>query len=169
MKRLVVTLTAVLAVATIVRAGRGTDGVRWDSRRIEAATAGAQEYKEPRVTQRMATHGHWRSQRDPSGAKRAWHIHSLKREDGSLKARLSVLGVPGMDGLTIEGHAQGSEAFGVLLDGTGAQVATFNATMFANGRSGTYSLGNGESGTWSYGGAAQEESKERGVGSDRGR
>jgi hypothetical protein len=70
--------------------------------------------------------------------------------DGAVKAKLSVLGAPGMENVTIEGQLVERDAFGVLLDDTGRQVATFNATLAADGSGGSFILGSGESGTWTY-------------------
>lgn len=94
--------------------------------------------------------GEWQSPMLTRGHKRPWRVHANVAKDGGFKAKLSLVGVPGFEDVTIEAQLIDHEAFGVLLDGKGAQVGTFNATLSPDGSGGSFVLGNGESGTWGY-------------------
>lgn len=115
------------------------------------------------VTQRFAGGGAWRGDTRGAGtrskhdAQRPWFIHAVERDDGSVRAKLSVPGVPGFDDLTVEGQLIGEDAFGVLLDSSGAQVGTFNVKLGRDGNGGTFILGTGEAGEWSYDAATRDE------------
>lgn len=65
--------------------------------------------------------------------------------------------MPQLDGAAVEAQVIGREAFGVLLDEKGAQIATFNATLWGEGAGGSFVMGNGESGTWGYDATTQAE------------
>ncbi len=91
-----------------------------------------------------------RSSNGTGAGDQPWRIHAVLATDGSIKAKLSVLGVPAMQDVTVEGQMIGADAFGVLLGNDGTQVATFNATLSDDGSGGSYVLGTGDSGTWSY-------------------
>jgi hypothetical protein len=115
------------------------------------------------VVQRFAGGGAWREPSSANGTgaekdpERTWFVHAVQRGDGSVRAKLSVPGVPGFDDLTVEGQLIGDDAFGVLLDAKGTQIGTFNATLGRDGDGGTYVLGSGESGEWSYDAATRAE------------
>ena len=119
--------------------------------------------EERAVTQRFAGGGAWRGDTPGSRAQgrrdtqRPWFIHAVERDDGSVRAKLSVPGVPGFDDLTVEGQLIGEDAFGVLLDGSGKQVGTFNVKLGRDGNGGTFILGTGEAGEWSYDAATRDE------------
>lgn len=99
---------------------------------------------------RFAGAGTWEPVADKSAAARGWRIHALQRDDGGVQAKLSMPGIPQLDGAAVEAQVIGSEAFGVLLDEKGAQIATFNATLWGEGAGGSFVMGNGQSGTWGY-------------------
>ncbi len=102
------------------------------------------------ITQRFGGAGHWHADNDLVGPHRSWRIHAFRREDGSIKAKLSVLGVPRFENVTVEGQIVEGDAFGLLLDDKGTEVASFNAKLSPDGFGGSFILGNGESGTWEY-------------------
>jgi hypothetical protein len=102
------------------------------------------------IAARFAGAGLWRQQEASAAGDRPWRLHAVRGMDGSVQAKLSVLGVPGFADVTLEGQIIDSDAFGVLLDEKGQQVATFNAKLAADGNGGSFILGNGESGTWGY-------------------
>jgi hypothetical protein len=74
----------------------------------------------------------------------------VKWEDGSMRATLSVPGVAEFQGLRAEGHIDGRDVFGVLLNEKGEQLTTFEVTLDEDGHGGTYVMGNGDSGTWGF-------------------
>ncbi|MBX3024664.1 hypothetical protein KF840_07125 [bacterium] len=117
---------------------------------------GNDEHAERPIVHRLAGSGSWQGRmanadaRWKEGSGRPWFIHAIERDDGSVRAKLSVPGVPGFDDLTVEGQLDGDDAFGVLLNEKGVQVGTFNAKMARDGNGGTFILGSGESGSWSY-------------------
>jgi len=129
-------------------------GLRADAHQGRAAAAGLKDSNTIRESaageRQFAGGGQWRSQGDPKGQARSWRIHAVEGEDGAVKAKLSVLGVPGFEDLTVEGQIIGEDAFGVLLDDSGKQKATFNAKLLGDGSGGSFILGTGESGTWEY-------------------
>jgi len=102
------------------------------------------------IVDRFAGSGRWQRSGETHSDQKVWRIHAVRRDDGSVQAKLSAVGVPGMEDITIEGHIVGEEAFGVLLGDDGKQVTTFNAKISADGRSGSFILGRGESGTWEH-------------------
>jgi hypothetical protein len=122
-----------------------------------------QDSGETAIVQRFAGGGAWRGDtpgsrtRGTRDAQRPWFIHAVERDDGSVRAKLSVPGVPGFDDLTVEGQLIGEDAFGVLLHSSGAQVGTFNAKLSRDGNGGTFILGTGETGEWSYDAATRDE------------
>jgi len=113
------------------------------------ASAGASSGSDVPIADRFAGTGRWRRPGDDLTQQRGWRIHAVRRTDGSVQAKLS-LGVPGMEDVTVEAHVIGQDAFGILFDERGGRVATFNAKISADGRSGSFILGSGESGTWEH-------------------
>jgi len=116
------------------------------------------------VTTAFSGEGRWSAaaeQRGPGGgqqgAGRSWHVNAVQREDGGVTAKVSVPGVPELDGLTIEGQMIDRDAFGVLLDAQGRQVTTFNATLRSDAVGGSFILGNGQAGEFEYGTATRGE------------
>lgn len=126
-------LWQVVAVATVVLAAVGVSGV--------VGTA---------PVERFSGGGTWRLQEGTAKATRPWRVHMVPAEDGALRAKLSMPGVETLDGATVEAQVIGREAFGVLLDEKGAQIATFNATLWARGAGGSFVMGDGQSGVWEY-------------------
>lgn len=122
-----------------------------------------QDGGETAIVQRFAGGGAWRGparadrMRGAEDAQRPWFIHAVRRDDGSVRAKLTVPGVPGFADLTVEGQLIGDDAFGVLLDANGTQVGTFNAKLGRDGNGGTFILGTGDSGEWSYDAATRDE------------
>lgn len=142
-RRLVMFVAACATALCFVAASRAVDGGPSPQRVHETAADQA-------VSTRFAGAGTWRDVEDKSATARGWRIHALQRSDGGVQAKLSVPGVPELDGAAVEAQVIGSEAFGVLLDEKGAQIATFNATLWGEGAGGSFVMGNGQSGTWGY-------------------
>lgn len=137
-------LAGMFAVLTSISShARSSNGVASEN------LAGA-EVSDETISRRFAGAGGWRSEAAPMEKNRPWRLHAVTSKDGSVKAKLSVLGIPGFEDLTVEGQVIERDAFGVLLDEKGQQVATFNAKLSADGNGGSFILGNGESGTWEY-------------------
>lgn len=94
--------------------------------------------------------GMWRTGEEKSGAGRPWRIHVLRDGDGAVRAKVSLPGESRLDGAQVEAQVMGREAFGVLLDEQGAQIGTFNATLWGAGAGGSFTMGDGRSGVWQY-------------------
>jgi len=109
------------------------------------------------VPQQFTGAGQWRTRGDATGQARSWRMHAVELEDGAVRAKLSLLGVAGLEDVTVEGQIIGKDAFGVLLDDSGKQKATFNAKISGDGSGGTFVLGTGESGTWEYDASTKAE------------
>lgn len=137
--------TGLLGVAIVTRSA-GIERLRGESPRSEDTP----------VTARFAGHGRWRG-RSPGDATRSWHVHAVKREDGSLRAKLSVPEAAELQDVTVEGHVDGRDLFGVLLNANGETITSFEATLDERGRGGKFVIGNGASGTWDYDAATGRE------------
>ena len=139
-----------LAMLGVVIVGWCVLGLKSTAGEIPAAAVAETARDDRVVMEQFAGSGEWRRASASAEQNRAWRVHAVRRDDGSVKGKLSVLGVPGMQDVRIEGQIMQQDAFGVLLDERGTQVATFNAKLSPDGSGGSFILGSGDSGTWEY-------------------
>lgn len=68
----------------------------------EQADAGVLINPDAAVTQQFAGHGSWQRGQNAASDTHAWHVHALKRADGSITAKLSVPGATELQGVTAD-------------------------------------------------------------------
>lgn len=147
MLRLLACLSCIIA---LISGSRSLDAQEEPTQRDGLLPVSGAARNEPAIKQEFVGGGRWRTAAGGEAPGRGWRIDAVQDNEGAVKAKLSVLGVPGFEDVTIEAQMIEGEAFGVLLDQKGTQVATFNAKLSTDRSGGTFVLGNGESGIWEY-------------------
>jgi hypothetical protein len=92
--------------------------------------------------------GHWKSDR-LIGERQSWAIQAQQNEDdGTLAAKLTVVGSSLFSHGNISGKLDGNTVSGIVTDKNGTQLATFTGTASTSGMSGSYTTADGDVGSW---------------------
>ncbi len=84
-------------------------------------------------------------------ATRTWSATALRSKDDQLRGRVTLTGVPLVDGANLEGRVSGRGVVGRLLDDEGRTLAEFDGVVLPGGGArGTYRARGGGMGEWQW-------------------